>query len=76
MREASGDGEEVVVGVRVAVGLAVGEGSADESVPWQAARARQPRIRAQRSERRDRLAMNLGGVKGWGKEWLAMASPP
>jgi hypothetical protein len=75
MREACGDGEEVAVGVRMAVGLTVGEGSADESVPWQAARTRQPRIRAQRNERRGRGGTNLGGVKGWGKEWLAMASP-
>jgi hypothetical protein len=76
MREAAADEEGLVVGLRVAAGLAVGEGSADGSVPWQAARARQPRIRAQRSERWDGGGMNLGGVKKLGKEWLAMGSPP
>jgi hypothetical protein len=80
MREATDDEEGVAVGVAVAeaatVGLAVAEGSADGSVPWQATRARQPRFRAESNERRDRRGMSLEGVKGLGKEWLAMGSPP
>jgi len=64
------------VGVRMVVGLAVGEGWADGSVPWQAARARQPRMRAQRNEKRDRGGVKLAGVKGLAKGWLEMGSPP
>ncbi|KPJ48469.1 MAG: hypothetical protein AMJ38_05270 [Dehalococcoidia bacterium DG_22] len=75
-REATGDEETVAVGLRVAVGLAVGEGSVDRSVAWQAARATQARMRAQRNEKRDRGRMNLEGVRGLGEEWLAMGSPP
>ena len=70
-----GDGEEVAVGLRVAVGLTVGEGSAGGFVPWQAVRARQLRIKAQRNAKRDRGGMNLGGIRGLEKECLAMGSP-
>jgi hypothetical protein len=70
------DEEEVAVGLRVVAGLAVGEGAADGSVPWQAVRARQVRVRAQRDEKRNRGAMNLEGDGRLRKEWLAMGSPP
>jgi hypothetical protein len=59
----------------MAAGLLVGQGSADGSVPWQAARARELRIRVERKEKRGREGMNLEGVKRLGKEWLAMGSP-
>lgn len=59
-------------GLTVGVGLAVEDGS----VPWQAARARQLRMRAQRNEKRDRGGVNLEGVNRLGKESLAMGSPP
>ncbi|KPK22239.1 MAG: hypothetical protein AMJ76_00290 [Dehalococcoidia bacterium SM23_28_1] len=63
------------MGLTVAVGLAVEAGSADGCVPWQAARARQPTMRAERNER-DREGMSLEGGRKLGKEWLAMGSPP
>jgi hypothetical protein len=59
-------------GLIVGVGLAIEDGF----VSWQAVRARQLRIKAQRNAKRDRGGMNLRGIGGLGKEWLAMGSPP
>jgi hypothetical protein len=70
------DEEEVAVGLRMAAGLAFGEGATDGAVPWQAARARQVRLSAQRNEKRNRGAMNLGGDGKLRKEWLAIGAPP
>jgi hypothetical protein len=66
----------MAVALALAVGLAVEEGWADGSVPWQAARARQPRMRAQRNEKRDMEGVKLARVRGLAKEWLEMGSPP
>ena len=76
MVDSRGAEEEAAVGLRVAAGLAVGEGSADGWLSWQAARARQPKMRAQRNEKRVRGGMNLEGVESLGKGRLAMGSPP
>jgi hypothetical protein len=70
------DEEEVAVGLTVAAGLGVGEGAADGAVPWQAARARQVRIRGQMNGIRNRGAMNVGGDESLRKGWLAMAASP
>jgi hypothetical protein len=69
-------GLAVAAGLGVAAGLAVGEGAADGAVPWQAARARQVRIRAKMNGMRNRRAMNVEGDERLRKEWLAMGSPP